>query len=128
MRDNIKFRFVDKDNKTGIVSLHISTVNDIEWEDSWQGELPYTRLGIDQYTGLKDKNGKEIYEGDIVEYERLTPWEDEITRDEVIYSEGRFYPMGGYCIIDNGNIDDNTIDNIELEFEIVGNIHEESKV
>jgi hypothetical protein len=60
----IKFRAWDKENKVYIVPTEKNGGNVLNaWTDS-ESDVSI----IEQFTGLHDKHGKEIYEGDRVEY------------------------------------------------------------
>ncbi|EJJ3397118.1 hypothetical protein NI125_001682 [Campylobacter coli] len=107
------------------------------------GEEAKTRLSefkedceIELFTGLCDKNGNKIYEGDILEYTRwCEQYMEDAEHSETIYEVVCFDTNGGlYSKLLNGefgwffehfmNDKNNTIE----EMSIIGNIHENKEL
>lgn len=89
----------------------------------------YREFKLMQYTGLKDKNnkGKEIFEGDIVEFNNCNYLrtggylDDEILRGKVIFA------YGGWMIKTNkGDYDLYPSIFNDEELEVIGNVFEDS--
>ena len=128
MSREIKFRYLYKDgiHKSNKVKTIILTLEDIE---SGKAKELHTILCREQYTGLKDKNKEEIYEGDIVQIDDVL---GKIITTYIYYSLGAFryrHDDGSGSVLDMITTSKvKGYESVTKDIEVVGNIYENSEL
>ena len=81
---------------------------------------------IGQYTGLTDKNGKKIFEGDILKivHKYQSPFDDDTKEYTDITTDVVFFDDEGLCFSYGNSPFLCVVDNVTAEYEVIGNIHD----
>ncbi|AMR06497.1 YopX family protein [Bacillus thuringiensis] len=121
MRKN-KFRAWHKEKKCWI-ALHNNgySFNPNNGQIYYEGLNISSRIDLMQYTGLKDKDGKEIYEGDIVRFSGYVNAIGVIRYNERLGVYQAVYKNSSWLICKESGVEQQVIGNIYENPELVKN-------
>ena len=133
MNREIKFRGMDANgimrygrlsqDKPDTTAYYSEYSQRICWDNS---NIPVSNKTLSQYTGLKDKNGKEIYEGDVLEFWTFSATGNAVKNVSYVKEDGGIYvvPMlyhtNSYYLCDAIWISNK----LEKGVFVIGNIYE----
>jgi uncharacterized phage protein (TIGR01671 family) len=114
MDSELKFRTWIKDCMFDVLSINFNTKTIIISENCENVSIPFCDAKLMQFTGLHDKNGKEIFDGDIVKTNRSifrVFWENaQFKVDDLLNKRLEHWPE--------------TLYSIGSKYEVIGNIYE----
>lgn len=93
---------------------------------SWE-DFVVEEESVGEWTGLKDKNGKEIWEGDIVGFPISLFYELDDDDDEFVTAKISF-TYGSFAVIYRGGIEKIFLQDLCDEIEVVGNTYQNKEI